>query len=120
MALRKIGKYYHVYWKENGKVRSLATGCTDKAEAVKFDQQKKAELAIARAERYKLAFCGDTATQNQTPQLTLPPPEETHKHKRGTLRLDAMFETALNYRKLSETHKKTVCSLCPGSREEFC
>lgn len=56
MALRKIGKYYHVYWKENGKVRSQATGCTDKAEAIKFDNQRKAEIAIARAERYKLAF----------------------------------------------------------------
>lgn len=36
----------------------------------------------------------------------MPPPDESYKHKRGTLRLDEMFETALKYRNLSNTHRK--------------
>ena len=101
MGLRKRGKYWHIYWKENGTLRSLSTGCTVKAEAVAFDNAKKLELAQKRAIRLRCRITGE----NPQKKLDAVSPDPPKDHKRGSIRLDAMFQTALQYRKLSKTHK---------------
>lgn len=102
MGLRKRGKYWHIYWKENGTLRSLSTGCTVKAEAVAFDNAKKLELAQKRAIRLRCRITGE----NPQKKLDAVPPDPPKDHKRGSIRLDAMFQTALQYRKLSVRHRR--------------
>lgn len=101
MAVIKRGKYWHVYWKENGKVRSISTGLTIKADAEKIDGLKKKERQWQKAERQRRKILG----KYDTPIVSEVPTELPKDHKRGSIRLDAMFDAALQYRKLSRTHK---------------
>lgn len=101
MALIKRGRFWHIYWKENGKIKSFSTGYTIKSEAEKIDLAKKKERQWKKTERQHKRIFGYDA------EVVSPIPTEIVKqeHKRGSIRLDAMFDTALQYRKLSNTHK---------------
>jgi hypothetical protein len=39
MALRKIGKYYHVYWQDQGRQHTMSLHVTDKQEALRVERQ---------------------------------------------------------------------------------
>lgn len=115
MALIKRGRFWHVYWKENGKIKSFSTGYTIKAEAEKIDLAKKKERQWKKTERqHKRIFGYDS-------EVVSPIPTEIVKqeHKRGSIRLDAMFDTAMQYRKLSLRHKRFFVHFAKWSGKTF-
>lgn len=108
MALRKIGRFYYTYFRdEHGKLHTFATGQTVESEARKIDRANLARIRNLRKKKILLELC--TPDQQQEIQsddrsaATLT--SDLPMHKRGTVRLDKMYEIASKYRALNpETH----------------
>jgi|GEM_PF-1437143 len=111
MALRKIGKYYYTYFRdENGKLRTLATGQTVEAEARKIDRANLSKVRSRRQRKTVLRFCSPEEAEKirKTESESALPPEDRTAHRRGTIRLDKMFDIACKYRKLSRFHRNAL------------
>ena len=105
MAITKKGKYYYLYFRENGKLRWMATGHTVEAEARKLDRANSARLHSDRQKRY-LKRIADPEAVEERPAAS-PEPE----HKRGTVKLADLFTIASKYRELSRFHKNALADL---------
>ena len=111
MALRKIGKYYYTYFRdESGKLHTFATGQTVEAEALKLDRANLARIRSIRQRKMMLRLCTpdeqhQIAAAERTPAV--PDPDQPI-HQRGTVRLDQMFDLACKYRKLSRFHRNAL------------
>ena len=103
MAITKKGKYYYLYFREGGKIRWLATGQTVESEARKLDRANTARL---RSEKQR-AILKKLAGTDAAPDLPQPPPSEP-QHKRGTVKLENLFEIASKYRALSRFHRGAI------------
>lgn len=108
MAIRKIGRFYYIYFRdENGNLHTFATGQTVEAEARKIDRANQSRIQNLRKKKILLELCApeqqqeiqsnDRSAAAQTTDLPL--------HKRGTIRLNQMFEIASKYRALSRFHR---------------
>lgn len=115
MALIKRGKYWHIYWKENKKVRSVSTGLTVKADAEKIDGLKKKERQWQKTEKQRRKILGGS----DLPVILEVPTETPKDHKRGSIRLDMMFDTAMQYRRLSVRHKRFFRHFIDWSKKTF-
>lgn len=102
MAIRKIGKYYYIYFRENGKSRTLATGHTVEAEARKIDRANTARLRSDRQKKYLKRIADPEAVEERP----VAPPEP--EHKRGTVKLADLFGIASKYRALSRFHRNAL------------
>jgi len=111
MALRKIGKYYYTYFRdESGKLHTFATGQTVEAEALKLDRANLARIRSIRQRKMMLRLCTpDEQHQIAAAERThsVPDPDQPI-HQRGTVRLDQMFDLACKYRALSRKHRNTL------------
>ena len=104
MALRKIGKYYHVYWQDQGRQHTMSLHVTDKQEALRVERQMMEARRIRRCTgRIVQEFPEITqliAQQSADPAETLSP-----RRSRG-LKLTDMWELAEKRRALSSNHRK--------------
>lgn len=105
MSLRKIGKWYYVcYYDIDGKLHNVATGMTTKEDAQVIEQNIRTivqtERSIRKAKRITERIAQATGGVIQTEKKVV-------VHQRGVIRIDEMFQTALKYRQLSDTHKKS-------------
>lgn len=104
MALRKIGKYYHVYWQDQGRQHTMSLHVTDKQEALRVERQMMEARRIRRCTgRIVQEFPEITqliAQQSAEPAETISP-----RRSRG-LKLTDMWELAEKRRALSSNHRK--------------
>lgn len=110
MALRKIGNYWHCYFRDlDGKLRTLSTHETDKVSAARFERSIMENINAKRSRRNLMRFLS---------------PEEREKAERveaevkansqslpsipakGSIKLKDMFDLACTYRQLSNDHRK--------------
>lgn len=105
MALRKIGRYYYCYFRdETGKIKTLATRETERSQAEMFDRAvrssinarrtRKKLLEIMEPELREKILASDKAAAKKLPPST-----------RGTLKLVDMFEIACTRRSLGSSHR---------------
>lgn len=116
MALRKIGNYWHCYFRDiDGKLRTLSTHETDKVSASRFERSVMENINLQRSRRNLMRFLS---------------PEEREKAERveaevkanaksmqsvpakGSINLKDMFELACTYRQLSNDHRKRWSHFC--------
>lgn len=114
MAITKKGRYYYLYFRENGKIRWMATGQTIESEARKLDRANSARL---RSEKQR-AILKKLAGPDAAPDLPRPPPAEPH-HKRGTVKLENLFEIASKYRALSRKHRGAIADFVRVTRLQY-
>lgn len=103
MAIRKRGKIWYLYFRENGKICWISTGQTVEAEARKLDRANSARLKSSRQRRIMRKIYGPDALPE--PSASIQPEPE---HKRGTVRLADLFTIASKYRALSRFHRNAV------------
>ena len=122
MAIRKInGRYYCYYRDAGGKLRTLAIGAADESEAVLFDKMIKLNLSAHRVKKRLLSCCSSAFSEvvKETDALSGVSKENKIAHKRGTLALSAMFETAKTKRHLSKYHERAWKYFCRGVDVRF-
>lgn len=97
MALRKIGKIWHAYYRnENGSLVTRSTGCSDKREAEKTERILMKEARVARA-RHRLGLAA-TIHAASTPRPGRP-------HRRHLKLADAL-DAAGKYKTIGNTTAK--------------
>ena len=122
MALRKIGKYYYSYFRDEfGKIHTIATRCTEKEKAILFDRNIKKSLNAKRMKFQLLKYATPEllAKIKETETLAGKPPEEKTAHKRGTMALSAMFESACTKRNISGDIKSAWNHFCKNIGVKF-
>lgn len=101
MALRKQGKYWHVYFRVDGKIISKSTGETNRKDAIKLEDMERKRLRSIRAlKRFGVL-----------PSVE-PKKEITPKPKQTQIKLADLFDIAAKYRKLSRWHEKFFKRFC--------
>ncbi|MBQ7404187.1 MAG: site-specific integrase [Lentisphaeria bacterium] len=108
MALRKIGKYWHCYFRDlEGKLRTLSSHETDKSEARKFEQQMMKLVDSRRSHRNLMRFLSPEDRMKAElieAEIKAKSPEVSSSPRSG-LKLSAMFDLASKRRKLGTSHK---------------
>lgn len=115
MALRKIGKYYYCYFRDEfGKLHTLSTRQTEKDKAKEFERDTTASINAKRMKLKLLKFATPELLEKvkETESLAGKPEETKTAHKRGTMALSVMFETACQHRNLSSSHKAAWDHFC--------
>ena len=116
MALRKIGNYWHCYFRDlDGKLRTLSTHETDKVSAARFERSIMENINAKRSRSNLMRFLS---------------PEDREKAERieaevkaksqslpsipakGSIKLKDMFDLACTYRQLSNDHRKRWSHFC--------
>lgn len=109
MSLRKIGKWYYVcYYDVEGKLHNVATGMTREEDALAIERTIRNAVQTERSIR-KAKRITDKILK-ATGGVIKPEKEKDVRdgvHERGVIRLDKMFDVALKYRNLSDTHRKS-------------
>lgn len=109
MALRKIGNYWHCYFRDlDGKLRTLSTRETDKVSAARFERSIMENINAKRSRRNLMRFLSPEEREKaerveaevKANSATVP------TSPRNGLKLSAMFDIASKYRKLSITHQR--------------
>lgn len=105
MAIRqnkKSGIYYIYFRGLDGKQHTLSSHSRNRKDAERMDAANKSLIA---GERKKQALKKVLKITDSAAVVVEPDKSPVPTHKRGSIRLDAMFDAALQYRKLSRTHK---------------
>lgn len=117
MALRKIGKYYHIYWTANGRQHTMSLHLTDKAEAKKKEVEFMHSLRSSRVAARLLHEVPSLRTLlGQQDQIEIP---ETLSRASKGIKLSAMWECALHKRKLSDKHKAIWHKFLERTKEKY-
>lgn len=110
MALRKIGRYYYSYFRdENGKLRTYSTKCTIKTEAEAIDRANMLSVRLKRSARAMLRSNPEFASKM----------EESQSQEVRSIRLDKMFDEACKYRSLSRRHREAMIRFVKWSGKRF-
>lgn len=109
MAIRKYGRIWHIYWQEQGRLRSFSTGSTDRLEALKIDSVFKAQRRAKRARARILNFLGPEAKtilqqQEQETREAQKIPEQ--KQEQDSMLLSSMLPYAEKNRDISTSIKR--------------
>ena len=104
MALRKRGNRYFAYYRDiDGKQVTCALKTSVKSEAVSMHEKLMVQVRAKKGMHEIVKRFPSTMRPEENIVSIAVQPE----HKRGTLAISEMWETALKYRQLSESHKKS-------------
>lgn len=104
MALRKRGNRYFAYYRDiDGKQVTCALKTSVKSEAVSMHEKLMVQVRAKKGMHEIVNRFPSTMRPEENIVSIAVQPE----HKRGTLAISDMWETALKYRQLSESHKKS-------------
>lgn len=104
MALRKRGNRYFAYYRDiDGKQVTCALKTSVKSEAVSMHEKLMVQVRAKKGMHEIVKRFPSTMRPEENIVSIAVQPE----HKRGTLAISDMWETALKYRQLSESHKKS-------------
>jgi integrase len=104
MALRKIGKYYHVYWQDRGRQHTMSLHITDKQEALRLERQMMETRRLHRCSgRLLQEFPEITQLLSHSPREHL---EIFSPRPQKGIKLAQMWEYAQERRALSKNHRK--------------
>jgi integrase len=116
MALRKIGNYWHCYFRDlDGKLRTLSTHETDKVSAARFERSIMENINAKRSRRNLMRFLSpedrekaervEAEVKANSQSLPFIP-------AKGSIKLKDMFDLACTYRQLSNDHRKRWSHFC--------
>lgn len=104
MALRKRGNRYFAYYRDiDGKQVTCALKTSVKSEAVSMHEKLMVQVRAKKGMHEIVKRFPSTMRPEENIVSVSVQPE----HKRGTLAISDMLQTALKYRQLSESHKKS-------------
>lgn len=111
MSLRKInGRFYFSYRDEYGKPHTVATKETDRIKAQQFADAVMSAVRAKRKTAHLLKHAGPDVLagvrQAEAESKREADAVKPEAHRRGSIALADMFETASRYRALSDTHRK--------------
>ena len=110
MALRKMRNVWYVYFRDtDGRIVTRSLKTHDKDHAKTLHDEYMSRVRVAKGARVIARDFAEMMPPAPS-ALLVPVPEEGHR--RGSIRIDKMWECALQKRPLSENHRKIWVKFC--------
>lgn len=122
MALRKIGKYYYCYFRDEfGKLHTLSTRQTEKDKAKAFERDVYISINAKRAKLKLLKFATPELLEKvKKAEALAGQPEETKAaHKRGTMALKDMLPALEKIHTVSPTNKRAIIRFIDAMKVKY-